>query len=114
MLPARAPSRHFPQSPFLRRNARARLLCARLAVARRGRELVSMQASRHGVRRISQDVREELSQVKPWALALPLPLLQSKGQARKEVFGRHSKRGTFSALSRLILSFWRGFGKPRR
>ena len=73
-----------------------------------------MQPSRHGARRILQDVREELSQVKPWALALPLPLLQSKGQARKEVFGRHSKRRTFSAPSRLILSSWRGFGKPRR
>ena len=70
-----------------------------------------MQPSRHGARRILQDVREELSQVKSWALALPLPLLQPKDQARKEGFGTHSKRGTFSALSRLILSFWRGFGK---
>src|SRR5215510_7757360 len=114
MLPARAPSRHFPQSPFLERNARARLLCARLAVATRDLEPVSMPANRRAARRVLQDVREELSQVKPWALAPPLPLLQPKDQARKEVFGRRSKRGTFSAPSRLILSFWRGFGKPRR
>ena len=71
-----------------------------------------MQPNHRGARRVFQDGREELSQVKPWAPAPPQPLLQPENSARKEAFGRRSKRTTFSAPSRLILSFWRGFGKP--
>ena len=70
-----------------------------------------MQPNHRGAR-VFQDGREELSQVKPWAPAPPQPLLQPENSARKEAFGRRSKRTTFSAPSRLILSFWRGFGKP--
>jgi hypothetical protein len=98
--------------PFLQRNARARPLCARLAVATRGPEPVSLQPNHRGARRVFQDGREELSQVKPWAPAPPQPLLQPENSVRQEAFGRRSKRTTFSAPSRLILSFWRGFGKP--
>ena len=71
-----------------------------------------MQPNHRGARRVFQDGREELSQVKPWAPAPPQPLPQPENSARKEAFGRRSKRTTFSAPSRLILSFWRGFGKP--
>jgi len=71
-----------------------------------------MQPNHRGARRVFQDGREELSQVKPWAPPPPQPLLHPENSARKEAFGRRSKRTTFSAPSRLILSFWRGFGKP--
>jgi hypothetical protein len=68
-----------------------------------------MQPNHHGVRRVFQDGREELSQVKLWAPAAPQPQssLPPENSARKEAFGRRSKRTTFSAPSRLILSFWR-------
>ena len=71
-----------------------------------------MQPNHRGARWVFQDGREELSQVKLWAPAPPQPLLQPENSARKEAFGRRSKRTTFSAPSRLILSFWRVFGKP--
>jgi len=71
-----------------------------------------MQPNRRGVRQVFRDGREGPSQVKPWAPAPPQPLLQPENSVRKEAFGRRSKRTTFSAPSRLILSFWRGFGKP--
>lgn len=71
-----------------------------------------MQPNHHGARQVFQDVREKLSQVKLWAPAPPQPLLQRENSARKEAFGRRSKRTIFSPPSRLILSFWRGFGKP--
>jgi len=66
-----------------------------------------MQPNHRGARRVLQDGREDLSQVKPWAPAPSQPLLQPENSARKEAFGRRSKRTTFSAPSRLILSFWR-------
>ena len=50
--------------------------------------------------------------MKPWAPAPPQPLLQQEKSARKEAFGKRTKRTIFSAPSRLSLSFWRGFGKP--
>ena len=73
-----------------------------------------MQPNHRGARLFFPDGREELSQVKPWAPAPPQALLQPENSARKQAFGRRSKRSTFSAPSRLILSFWRGFGKPPR
>jgi hypothetical protein len=73
-----------------------------------------MQPNHRGARRFFQDGHEELSQVKPWAPAPPLALLQSENLERKQGFGSRSQRSTFSAPSRLILSFCRGFGKPAR
>ena len=71
-----------------------------------------MQPNHRGARRVFQDGREEFLEVKPWAPAPPQPLLQSQNSVRKEAFGRRSKRTTFSAPSRLILSFLARFGKP--
>ena len=66
-----------------------------------------MQPNHRGARRVFQDGREEFLQVKSWAPAPRQPLLRPENSARKEAFARRSKRTTFSAPSRLILSFWR-------
>ena len=71
-----------------------------------------MQSNRRGVQQVFRDGREGPSQVKPWAPAPPQPLLQPENSVRKEASGRRSKRTTFSAPSRLILSFCLRFGKP--
>jgi hypothetical protein len=64
-----------------------------------------MQPNHRGARRVFQDGREELSQVKPWAPAPPQPLLQPENSARKASFRQAQQTQHFFCSLTLNLIF---------